>query len=565
LDYLFNRGKVGLFGTKGFKNYAVLNRANIGPSSFLETYARIVDQIGASATVGAWGNSYFEGNLGYLKRHGAGSDRPGGMLRLVHPLNDLFAVTLEAGLNETFLNTKDSGRVVVGFQFGNFIRPKDFAAVKSPVPVDIPRVRYELLTRRIGNSPPVADAGPDQSGVAAGTATLDGSGSYDPEGDTLTFQWAQISGPPVALSGANSARATFTAAEGQSYSFRLTVRDPSGSQSTARVTVTTVNPSPVRILAFAAEPNSVPPGERTRLRWVVEGADNVSIAPAPGNVDSRQGQLDVTPTQTTTYTLTARGAGGTVTATQVVTVQAAPTSDPRILRFEATPTNIVPGESSTLAWTTEGASEVSISGIGRVDASGSRAVSPTQTTTYTITARGVDGRQVTAPTVVTVGVGSAPRVISFAATPVNINAGGTSQLCWHVENATSVDISGVGTALKGQDCANVAPAATTAYTLTARNTAGQITATATVNVGVVRITSFTSDPVYSTRSGDPVTLKWTTDGAASVSLTGNFVPAGGLEVNGSVVVRPTTNSTYSLTAYGPNGTTVTAVLYVFVR
>jgi hypothetical protein len=326
-----------------------------------------------------------------------------------------------------------------------------------------------------------------------------------------------------------------------------------------------VNPSPVRILAFAAEPNSVPPGERTRLRWVVEGADNVSIAPAPGNVDSRQGQLDVTPTQTTTYTLTARGAGGTVTATQVVTVQAAPTSDPRILRFEATPTNIVPGESSTLAWTTEGASEVSISGIGRVDASGSRAVSPTQTTTYTISARGADGRQVTAPTVVTVGVGSAPRVISFAATPVNINAGGTSQLCWHVENATSVDISGVGTALKGQDCANVAPAATTAYTLTARNTAGQITATATVNVGVVRITSFTSDPVYSARSGDPVTLKWTTDGAASVSLTGNFVPAGGLEVNGSVVVRPTTNSTYSLTAYGPNGTTVTAVLYVFVR
>jgi hypothetical protein len=421
-----------------------------------------------------------------------------------------------------------------------------------------------LLTRRIGNSPPVADAGPDQAGVAAGTVTLDGSGSYDPEGDALAYQWVQISGPAVALSGANTARATFTAAQGQSYSFRLTVRDPSGAQSTARVNVTTVNPSPVRILTFAAEPNTISPGERTRLRWVVDGADSVTVAPAPGNVDARQGQVDVTPTQTTTYTLTARGAGGTVTATQVVTVQAL-ASDPRILRFEATPANILAGESSTLSWATDGASEVSISGIGRVEASGSRVVSPTQTTTYTITARGADGRQVTAPAVVTVGVGNAPRVISFAANPVNINVGGTSQLCWNVENATSVEISGVGVALRGQDCANVTPTGTSTYTLTARNAAGQITATATVNVGLVRITSFTSNPVYSSRAGDPVTLTWTTDGATSVSLTGNFVPPGALEVNGSVVVRPTVNSTYSLTAHGPNGTSVTAVLYVFVR
>lgn len=564
LDYLFKRGKVGLFATKGFKNYAVLNRVNIGPSSFLETYARVVDQIGGSATIAAWKDAYFETNLGYLKRHGAGSDRPGGMLRLVQPLNDMFALTFEAGLNETYLNAKDSGRVTVGFQFGNFIRPKEFTAVKSPVPVDIPRIRYELLTRRIGNSPPVADAGPDQSGVPAGPVVLDGSGSYDPDGDALTYQWSQIAGPAVALTNATSAKASFTAAQGQTYSFRLVVRDGSGAQAAARVTVTSTNPAPIRVLTFAAEPNTIRPGERTRLRWVVEGADSVSIAPAPGTVDAKQGQVDVAPTQTTTYTLTARGSGGTVTATQIVTVQT-PTSDPRILRFEATPTNILTGESATLSWATDGASEVSISGIGRVDTSGSRTVSPTSTTTYTLTARAADGRQVTAPVVVTVSAGNAPRVISFAATPVNISAGGASQLCWNVENSTSVDIAGVGTGLKGSDCASVTPTQTTTYTLTAKNGAGQITASATVNVGQVRILSFTSDPIWSAKSGEPVTLKWTTEGATSVVLTGNFVNGTTFEPNGSLVVNPTTNSTYTLTAYGPNGTSVSAVLYVFVR
>jgi hypothetical protein len=566
LDYLFSRGKIGVFGTKGFKNFAVLNRAQIGPQSFLETYARIVDQVGGSAQVGAWGNAYFEGNLGYLKRHGQGSDRPGGMLRLVQPVNDLFAVTIEAGVNETLVGAHDSGRVMFGFQFGNFIKPKEYTQIKTPVPMDIPRIRYELLTRRVGNSPPVADAGPDQIGVPAGTITLDGSGSYDPEGDPLTYQWTQIAGPPVSISGATAVKATFTAALSQTYSFRLTVRDPSGAQSIATTTVSTQNPQPLRVISFTAMPPTIAPGGRSQLRWIVEGADTVSIAPgAAGNVDPRTGTLDVTPTATTTYVLTARNAGGTVTANTTVTVAAPAASDPRIIRFEATPTNILSGESSTLSWTTEGATQVSISGLGNVDASGSRTVSPTQTTTYTLTARGSDGRQVTAPVVVTVGTGNAPRVITFTATPVNIAAGGTSQLCWNVEGATTVDIAGVGSGLKPNDCANVTPAASTVYTLTAKNNAGTITATATVNVGQVRILTFVSNPVYSGSSGDPVTLSWTTEGATSVTLVGNFVPAGALQTNGSVVVRPTTNDTYTLTAYGPNGTSVSAVLYVFVR
>src|SRR6185369_6932354 len=104
---------------------------------------------------------------------------------------------LEGGLNETMVSRDNTGRVVAGFQFGNFMRPKDYLegynGIQHAVPVDVPRVRYEMLTRqtRTGNQAPVADAGPDQIGVAAGTITLNGSGSFDPEGDPITYQWSQ--------------------------------------------------------------------------------------------------------------------------------------------------------------------------------------------------------------------------------------------------------------------------------------------------------------------------------------------------------------------------------------
>src|SRR6266481_3964196 len=51
-DYIFKRGRIGAFGTKGFKNTAVVNNAQLGPSSFLQTYLQIVDQVGASALFG---------------------------------------------------------------------------------------------------------------------------------------------------------------------------------------------------------------------------------------------------------------------------------------------------------------------------------------------------------------------------------------------------------------------------------------------------------------------------------------------------------------------------------
>jgi hypothetical protein len=574
VDYVFKRGRVGAFGTKGFKNTAVVNNFQLGPSSYLQTYAQIVDQVGASALLGLWGDAYAEGNIGYLRVHGGnasnglGTGKPGGTIRLVQPVSKLVAVTIEAGLNESLIQANNSGQVVFGLQFGNWMRPKEYGDTKSPVPVDVPRVRYQLLTRQVGHSAPVANAGPDQIGIPAGTVTLNGSASYSPDGDPLTYQWVQVNGPTVSISNSTAAIATFTATGGQSYGFRLTVKSPFGLQSSANTTVTTLQNPVITIQEFSAVPSSIALGATSQLLWNVRGASTVTISPNVGTV-LPQGARNVSPTATTTYTLTASNTNGaaTQTATVTVTVGAAPASNARILRFQAVPTNIMSGESSTLSWATQGAQTVTISGVtGNLPLNGSTVVSPTQTTTYTITATGADGKSSTAQAIVTVTTGGAPRVISFSANPTNISAGQSSQLCWNVEGATSISIApGVGN-VQAQACIAVSPTATQQYVLTARNAQGTTTAIATVTLGTtVQILTFTSSPDFSTSAGNPVVLSWTTTGATSVQMSGNGVPASGLPVNGSITVVPITNTDYTLSAYGPGGTSVSATIHVFVR
>jgi hypothetical protein len=563
LDYIFSRGRVGIFATKGFKNTAVLSRVQIGPQSFTETYARIADQVGFNGLVGAWGKAYIEGNLGYIRSH-RGNNSPGGQIRLVQPFTEHFAFTVEGALNESLLATSNTGRIAFGFQVGNYIHPKDYGKTKSPVPMDVPRVRYELLTRRVGDTPPVANAGPNQNNAAAGTITLDGSASYDPDGDPITFAWSQVSGPAVTLATPTAAKTTFTAAAGQTYVFKLTVTDSFGLSNSATTKVSTGSTSSAAIVRFDATPNQIAAGQASTLTWVVQGATSVSINNGVGNV-ALTGSTTVSPAQSTTYTLTAVGPSGNVAATTTVTVGGV-AGNPQIVRYEASPLTITPAGSSTLSWATTGAATVSISGVGNVPVNGSTTVSPTTTTTYTLTATSSDGKNVTAPVTVTVSSGTVPQIVVFVATPQNIDAGQSTKLCWQVTGATSIQIQpGVGSNLNANDCATVSPATTTTYTLTATNASGQNQGNATVNVGQVRILSFTANPPTSPSAGSPVQLSWQTQNATSVVLVGSEISPQNLQPNGTFTVNPITNSIYTLTAYGPGGQTVSVTIGVFVR
>ncbi len=73
------------------------------------------------------------------------------------------------------------------------------------------------------------------------------------------------------------------------------------------------------ISLFAASPGTVDKGGEATLRWAVEHATNVKIAPALGEVQE-SGSRGVFPSSDTVYTLTATGPGGTATATANVSL-----------------------------------------------------------------------------------------------------------------------------------------------------------------------------------------------------------------------------------------------------
>jgi sugar lactone lactonase YvrE len=87
-------------------------------------------------------------------------------------------------------------------------------------------------------------------------------------------------------------------------------------------------------------------------------------------------------------------------------VRVATLAAPQVTSFTATPAAIDEGGAATLSWTTTDATSVTISGVGTVAPSGTQVVTPTVTTTYTLTAIGPAG---TATATVTVRVGEPGR------------------------------------------------------------------------------------------------------------------------------------------------------------
>ena len=107
----------------------------------------------------------------------------------------------------------------------------------------------KLITITTVNQPPIAHAGPDQADVFVGsTVRLDGSGSSDPDGHTLSFSWVFESRPASSaaiLLGAGTATPTFVADRNGTYVVRLVVNDGFVDSAADTVQVSTLNRAPV--------------------------------------------------------------------------------------------------------------------------------------------------------------------------------------------------------------------------------------------------------------------------------------------------------------------------------
>lgn len=123
---------------------------------------------------------------------------------------------------------------------GNTLRVVDVSVPASPVVVGL----YEANGGGSGNSntPPVADAGPDQSVKSRARVNLDGSASYDPDGTIASFDWNQLSGPAILLKNADTATPFFKApkvtGDPVNLVFELIITDDDGASATSEVTIT---------------------------------------------------------------------------------------------------------------------------------------------------------------------------------------------------------------------------------------------------------------------------------------------------------------------------------------
>ena len=398
-----------------------------------------------------------------------------------------------------------------------------------------------LKALAIGGGP----AGAYIDSPGAGTVLVVGQAVYFAGSTDYGTNYYWTFGDGTTATGANPVK-TYSATG--TYTVSLKVTGTGYSATTVYRTFTVTVAKPV-ISSFGSSASTIAQGSGATLSWSVSGATSLILDNGIGSVYGSS-SIVVYPAATTTYTLSATNAGGTSTSTVTVTVVKPPT----ISNFYASPSSIYQGDGSTLFWTVNGATSLSIdNGIGAVSSS-SRVVSPSASTTYVLTATNtVNGVSITRTASAPITVNprpTVPTINSFTADASAIAAGSGTTLRWNVSNgvgAVSVSISNVGSvAQSGSQW--VTPGASLTYTLTATNTLDSskwVSRDVTVTVVNRPTISFSASPT-SVNVGSSSTLSWSVgNGPTSVSIDQGLGAVGG---SGSYPVTPGSTTTYTMTA-----------------
>ena len=154
------------------------------------------------------------------------------------------------------------------------------------------------------NTPPLAQAGANQSVVAGKPVTLDGSTSSDADKDSLTYQWTLTTRPvgsSATLAASTSAKPSFTADVAGVYVATLVVNDGKTNSTSSSVTIT------------ASVANAAPVANAGTTQNVVAGSTVTLDGSASSDANND--------TLTYTWTLASRPAGSAAALTTPNTVR----------------------------------------------------------------------------------------------------------------------------------------------------------------------------------------------------------------------------------------------------
>ncbi|MAG55652.1 MAG: hypothetical protein CMJ83_05105 [Planctomycetes bacterium] len=188
------------------------------------------------------------------------------------------------------------------------------------------------------NNVPLGDAGDDQTVCETNLVTLDGSGSFDADGETLAYLWVQTGGFPVTLTDAMAPAPGFVAPPvgpaGEELTFQLTVSD-GVDVDTDDVVITVLNQnqppvadagedqvkdseSAVALAGTAFDPD----GDLLMISWTQVGGPSVSLSDAASLDPTFTAPAVSSGTVDLEFTLTVNDGLATVTDNVVVSVRA---------------------------------------------------------------------------------------------------------------------------------------------------------------------------------------------------------------------------------------------------
>lgn len=182
---------------------------------------------------------------------------------------------------------------------------------------------------------PVGSTVNERQSVSFGVVAT-GSGPF-------SYQWRKDG---TALNGA--AASTFSLSSvlpTDAGSYTVDVSNAAGRAS-SQSAMLVVNPLAV-IKTFKVLPSAIPLGGGGVLQWDVSGATTLSINGGVGSLATQAGSSNVTPSVTTTYTLTAINAAGSNTADAILTVDPTPF---KLTSFSASPAQVDFGQSTSIGW-----------------------------------------------------------------------------------------------------------------------------------------------------------------------------------------------------------------------